>query len=187
MTNRLQDIASLVDQLDQAMLKARLAHFVGGTLDEEAMLRLSADAIDTADVVEEYAIAGSDAAAAVGSIDRPPATILAGQLRTDLSRDLKDSSVADDEGANMLREVGAGLAQVVKSRRAARIKGADDRKMDELNRNLLRRLKEETAPTPVERFWEQYVAHRPGRRPSKTASCSGRTSQNAKRSGAVSS
>jgi hypothetical protein len=54
------------------------------------------------------------------------------------------------------------LAEVVKLRRAARIKAADDRKMDELNRNLLRRLKEETAPTPLERFWEQYVVQQGG-------------------------
>jgi hypothetical protein len=62
----------------------------------------------------------------------------------------------------MLREVGTGFAKVVKSRRAARIKAADDRKMDELNRNLLRRLREATAPTPEERFREMYMAQQGG-------------------------
>ena len=107
-------------------------------------------ALDTADVVEEYAIAIGDASTAVASVDRKPASLLAGELRTSLARDLKESSAWNDDGANLLRQVGVVMAQVVKSRRERRAKTKSDAERAELNRNLQRRLREATAETPEE-------------------------------------
>ena len=162
MTNRLQDIDRLVDQISQELLKAQLAQFSVGRLDEQAMLGLSMDALDTADVVEEYAIATGDAATAVGSVDSKPASLLAGELRTSLARDLKESSAWNDDGANLLRQAGAGLAEVVKVGRERRAKAKSDREMDQLNRDLLRRVKEATAPTPLQQFEAMYYAQQGG-------------------------
>lgn len=70
-------------------------------------------------------------------------------MRTGLSRELKESSAWNDNGANLLREVGAGLAQVVQAGRDRRAKAKSDREMDQLNRDLLRRVKEATAAVSV--------------------------------------
>jgi hypothetical protein len=158
MTNRIDDVDRLIDQIDQTLLNAQLARFTGAALDEQAMLALSLDAIDTAERVREVAIAEGDAAGAIASVDRQPATLLAGQFRTDLARQLRDGFDVDTEGSEALRSIGALLAQLVKSGREHRARMKANAEMDELNRNLLRRLKEETAPTLQERFDTQYLA-----------------------------
>jgi hypothetical protein len=131
------------------MLRAQLARFGVGALDDEKLLGLSMDALDTADVVEEFAVATGDAATAVGSVDRHPATL---PPRSDADRALQGAEGIirlNDNGANLLREVGAGLAQVVQAGRDRRAKAKSDREMDQLNRDLLRRVKEATAAVSV--------------------------------------
>jgi hypothetical protein len=68
----------------------------------------------------------------------------------------------DTEGSEALRSIGAGLAQLVKSGRAHRAKMKANAEMDALNRDLARRLRETTAPTPEERFREMYMAQQGG-------------------------
>lgn len=150
--NRIEDVDGLIDQIDETLLNAKLAGMGVGTMDEQALLALSLDAIDTAERIREVAIAEGDAAGAIASVDRKPVSLTASRFRDDLARQLRDGFDVDTEGSELLRSVGSALAELVQVRRDARVKARKAAEMDELNRNLLRRLKEENEPSLEERF-----------------------------------
>jgi len=154
MTNRLADVDTLVDQIDQRLLQARLAKVGVGSIDEQAMLDLALDSLDTAGPIAEAAVAVADAAGALSDVDRRPANLRAGVFRSELARELTESSAANDEAAALLRSIGSGLAQIVQSGRERAAKLKANRETDALNRDLLRRLRDVNGPSVEERLRE---------------------------------
>lgn len=157
MANRIGEVDGLIDQLDRALFDAKLAAYGVGAVDEEAMLGLSMDCIDTSEAVREVAVSTGDLAVTVRGDHHPAPNDLARRDRAQLADHLRDMFDVDSEGAGMLREIGQSIAQLLDARSKARLKAKSDAQMDAINRRLLARLaaEDDSPETLVRRFNEQ--------------------------------
>jgi hypothetical protein len=119
-----------------------VARFGVADLDVRAATRIATDVVDTAEGIQQIAVAIGDVAQTVRADHHQPPSNLARGYRKPLADELRDMFDDETEGTEISREIGQGIAQLLTVRREARVKAAQDRAKDEENRRFLARLKE---------------------------------------------